>query len=119
MRVRRPHLQPSSAAKADEPVFQRRLVSNREAAAYWIARFSRAMTAAMERLVIPGRCEASNPESRDSPMCNCTSEVHVFDAPRNDVSNKDDYNDSGAVAASSQILVASSTSGRTSWRTRA
>jgi hypothetical protein len=25
--------------------------------------------------VIPGRCEASNPESRDSPMCNCTSEV--------------------------------------------
>src|SRR5882672_6497428 len=26
-----------------------------------------------------------NPESRDSPMCNCTSEVRVFDAPRNDV----------------------------------
>src|SRR5260370_42704049 len=25
--------------------------------------------------VIPGRCEASNPESRDSPMCNCTSAV--------------------------------------------
>src|ERR1700722_15768378 len=25
--------------------------------------------------VVPGRCEASNPESRDSPMCNCTSEV--------------------------------------------
>jgi hypothetical protein len=25
--------------------------------------------------VIPGRCEASNPESRDSPMCNCTSGV--------------------------------------------
>jgi len=27
--------------------------------------------------VIPGRCEASNPESRDSPMCNRTSEVHA------------------------------------------
>src|SRR5260370_6879059 len=39
MRVRRPHLQPSSSAKADDPVFQRRLLSNREAAAYWIARF--------------------------------------------------------------------------------
>src|SRR5450755_1916854 len=25
--------------------------------------------------VIPGRCEASNPESRDSPMRNCASEV--------------------------------------------
>ena len=25
--------------------------------------------------VIPGRCEAANAESRDSPMCNCTSEV--------------------------------------------
>jgi hypothetical protein len=23
--------------------------------------------------VIPGRCEASNPEFKDSPMCNCTS----------------------------------------------
>src|SRR5260370_39317189 len=46
--------------------------------------------------VIPGRCQrvrplagpmtgsASNPESRDSPMCNCTSEVCVCDAPRND-----------------------------------
>src|SRR5664279_3605168 len=34
--------------------------------------------------VIPGRCKASNPESRDSPMCNCTSEVRAFDAPRND-----------------------------------
>ena len=26
-------------------------------------------------VVIPGRCEASNPESRDSPMRNCASEV--------------------------------------------
>jgi len=26
-------------------------------------------------LVIPGRCKASNPESRDSPMRNCASEV--------------------------------------------
>src|SRR5258708_1855106 len=59
---------------------------------------SRAMTVTMERLVIPGQCEAPNPESRDSPMCNCKSEVRVFDAPRNDVSNKDDYNDSGAVS---------------------
>src|SRR6202043_3061730 len=25
--------------------------------------------------VIPGRVEDANPESRDSPMCNCTSEV--------------------------------------------
>jgi hypothetical protein len=25
--------------------------------------------------VIPGRCGASNPESRDSPMRNCASEV--------------------------------------------
>src|SRR5258706_3997023 len=59
---------------------------------------SRATTVTMQRLVIPGRCEASNPESRDSPMCNCTPEVRVFDAPRNDVSNKDDYSDSGAVS---------------------
>jgi len=28
--------------------------------------------------VIPGRCEASNPESRDSPMRNCASEVWCF-----------------------------------------
>jgi hypothetical protein len=35
--------------------------------------------------------------------------------PRND----GDYSESGAVAASSQSLVASSTCGRTSWRTRA
>src|SRR3981189_1766817 len=34
--------------------------------------------------VIPGRCEASNPESRDSPMCNCTSEVWSFGPSRND-----------------------------------
>src|ERR1700693_123903 len=26
-------------------------------------------------VVIPGRCTASNPESRDSPMRNCASEV--------------------------------------------
>src|ERR1700730_7640008 len=30
------------------------------------------------RNVIPGRCSASNPESRGSPMCNCTSEVHAM-----------------------------------------
>jgi len=26
-------------------------------------------------IVIPGRCEASNPESRDSPVRNCAPEV--------------------------------------------
>ena len=40
--------------------------------------------AAVAVVVIPGRSKASNPESRDSPMCNCTSEVRVVDAPRND-----------------------------------
>src|SRR6266852_3211219 len=34
--------------------------------------------------VILGRCEASNPESRDSPMCNCTSEVWSCGLSRND-----------------------------------
>jgi hypothetical protein len=34
--------------------------------------------------VIPGRCEASNPESRDSPMRNCASEVWSFGPSRND-----------------------------------
>src|ERR1700694_1512818 len=34
--------------------------------------------------VIPGRRAASNPESRDSPMCNCTSEVWTFGPSRND-----------------------------------
>src|SRR6266446_9493401 len=41
--------------------------------------------------------------------------VRVFDAPGNDGR----YSDSGAVAASSQTLVTSSTCGRTSWRTLA
>jgi hypothetical protein len=31
--------------------------------------------------VIPGRIEDANPESRDSPMCHCTSEVHASRAP--------------------------------------
>jgi hypothetical protein len=35
-------------------------------------------------LVIPGHRGAVNPESRDSPMCNCTSEVRCFASPRND-----------------------------------
>src|SRR3982074_1473764 len=39
---------------------------------------------ASSELVIPGQCEASNPESRDSPMCNCTSEVWSFGPSRND-----------------------------------
>jgi hypothetical protein len=34
----------SSPAKAGDPVFQRRQCVGREAAAYWIARSSRAMT---------------------------------------------------------------------------
>src|SRR5882757_988815 len=34
--------------------------------------------------VIPGRCEAAIPESRDSPMCNCTSEVWCNAPSRND-----------------------------------
>src|SRR6202795_3820374 len=33
--------------------------------------------------VIPGRREAANPESRDAPMCNCTSEVWSFGPSRN------------------------------------
>ena len=45
--------------------------------------------------VIPGRCEASKPESRDSPTCNCTSEVWSFGSSRNDnwiASNPDSRN---------------------------
>ena len=34
--------------------------------------------------VIPGRVEDANPESRDSPMCYCTSEVWSFGPSRND-----------------------------------
>jgi hypothetical protein len=34
--------------------------------------------------VIPGRVEDANPESRDSPMCNRTSEVWSFGPSRND-----------------------------------
>src|SRR5207244_8494283 len=32
--------------------------------------------------VIPGRCEASNPESRDSPVRNCAPEVWSFGPSR-------------------------------------
>jgi hypothetical protein len=39
-------------------------------------------------IVIPGRCEASNPESRDSPGRNCAPEVRTFDALRNDQQNR-------------------------------
>ena len=49
-----------------------------------VSRCREALTRASDRPVIPWRREASNPESRDSPMCNRTSEVRVFDAPRND-----------------------------------
>src|SRR5215467_10793384 len=38
-------------------------------------------------LVIPGRCEASNPESRDSSMRNCASVVWSFGPSRNDGKN--------------------------------
>jgi hypothetical protein len=31
--------------------------------------------------VIPGWSEGPDPESRDSPMCNCTSEVRALRAP--------------------------------------
>src|SRR5439155_5188252 len=37
-----------------------------------------------ESAVIPGRCEASNPESRDSPVRNGTSEVWSYGPSRND-----------------------------------
>src|SRR3982074_143714 len=45
---------------------------------------------ASSELVIPGQCEASNPESRDSPMCNCTSEVWSFGPSRNDGTTTND-----------------------------
>src|SRR6187551_2600559 len=32
----------------------------------------------------PQGCDCTPGESRDSPMCNSTSEVRIFDAPRND-----------------------------------
>jgi hypothetical protein len=41
--------------------------------------------------VIPGRCEASNPESRDSPMRNCASEVWSFGPSRNDGESTYDF----------------------------
>src|ERR1700722_5286918 len=40
----RSHVRLSSPAQAGDPVFQRRQRWNREAAAYWVARSSRAMT---------------------------------------------------------------------------
>ena len=40
--------------------------------------------------VIPGRREASNPESRDSPMRNRASEVWSFGPSRNDGMNYED-----------------------------
>src|SRR6201982_190093 len=50
------------------------------------------MSGRLPRVVIPGRCEASNydvrlhiGESRDSPMRNCASEVWSFGPSRNDV----------------------------------
>src|SRR5712671_3754033 len=38
----------------------------------------------LTRAVIPGRCEASNPESQDSPVRNCAPEVWSFGPSRND-----------------------------------
>src|SRR5450756_1260263 len=68
--------------------------------------------------VIPGRVEDANPESRDSGSGACAPS-------RNDGSIGmtflfvGHYSNSGAVAASSHSFVASSTCGRTSWRTLA
>src|ERR1700724_4532817 len=36
---------------------------------------------------MPGRVEDANPESRDSPMCNCTSEVWSCGPSRNEKSS--------------------------------
>jgi len=44
-------------------------------------RYRSDVVGAMDTTVIPGRCEASNPESRDSPMCKRTSEVRAFARP--------------------------------------
>src|SRR5262249_3956694 len=52
-RLMSPNNPVSSPAKAGDPVFQRHLRLNREAAAYWIARSSRAMTGAIEDAVRP------------------------------------------------------------------
>src|SRR6185295_18997995 len=39
-------------------------------------------------VVISGRCGASNPESRDSPVRNCAPEDWSFGPPRNDSEKK-------------------------------
>src|SRR6478672_8181659 len=49
--------------------------------------YTQIVNADKPHMVIPGRCAASNPEPRDSPMCNCTSVVRLFEAPRNDGGN--------------------------------
>src|SRR6267142_1630510 len=66
-----------------------RLTASRSFDAMSVEGQTRKCGVAESHAVIPGRREASNPESRDSPMCNCTSEVRVFDAPRNDEASRD------------------------------
>src|SRR5882762_6429935 len=55
---------------------------------------------ANSRGVIPGWSEGPDPESRDSPMCNCTSEVRRFASPRNDRSSRFACNDDVVVRSS-------------------
>jgi len=50
----------------------------------WACRSRIEIMTGRPKVVIPGRCEASNPESRDSPMRNCASEVWSFGPSRND-----------------------------------
>src|ERR1700681_3774015 len=64
---------------------------NRQGHWQWRLLFYDTMSAAVPDLdrstnssVIPGRRAAANPESRDSPMRNCASEVWSFGPSRND-----------------------------------
>jgi hypothetical protein len=65
-------------------VGHRILTSLRGATASTVAQRAKAEATKQSRLVIRGRCEASDPESRDSPMRNCASEVWSFGPSRND-----------------------------------
>src|SRR6266404_260235 len=58
------------------------------------------MRAPRFNFVIPGWSEGPDPESRDSPMCNCTSEVRRFASPRNDRSSRFACNDDVVVRSS-------------------
>src|SRR5882672_7016364 len=54
--------------------------------------------------VVPGRCEASNPEPRDSPMCNCTSEVRTGARPGMTMERGRPYTTAFASLIACQIL---------------